>query len=263
MKRWLSLFLVAAMLLTFTACGAAETTDAPVAENSTREETPEKQEAAQTDAGSPYVPQTLAPGQTVEEAIHALGYEEVIVDMQQARMVYHLQIQGCTVTPKELAVTEDAFRMTLDYVPYSQLSESLGEPEEWILYGTYADEIGDISEVDLEEYVQHSAVVIDNLQGADQETIEELLSYGWIYYIQGQYRYNKPDDDGEVYVLAVYFPLTGRLYNLVRYFDTTPVEMSIPWMFQQDSMEQEILDNMAELLTMEFPEEETTETEAQ
>ena len=258
MKRWLSLFLVAAMLLTFAACGTAENTDAPVADNTVQEEAPVEQDAVPA-----YIPQTLAPGQTVEEAIHTLGYEEVIVDMQQARMVHYLQIQGCTVTPKELAVLSDSFRMTFDYVPYSQIDQALGEPEEWILYGTYADEIGDISEVDLEEYVQHSAVVIDNLQGADQETIEELLSYGWIYYIQAEYRYNKPDDDGAVHVLAVYFPLTGRLYNLVRYFDTTPVELSIPWMFQQDSMEQEILDNMAELLAMEFPEEETTETEAQ
>lgn len=222
MKKTISFLLALAMVLPLMACGG---TGAEPTEETTLATT----EAV---AQNEYVAYELTDYRTYDEAVRAMGYVEVYPGVQGTELdVTHGLTDGYCI-PTSLEVCGDGFRMELDCTERVTGSKTLKQTTGWTLYGTKADRIGRFVELDPKRFDRYRESTY-NRESEDQAYAEE---YGLYAYEYAQYMYHRRNEDGKVdgiaYLIAVYFPETGNLYNLFGQFNDREDGMhSAPWVF--------------------------------
>lgn len=213
MKKQCVLFLILIMVLMLTACGAAESpmeaTEIPM--EATEIPTENYMEVFED---SP-VEQELKDGTTqvlVSENYH--DFQSVLYKMGfvEFHVEYYKTSLNSTNWPsvlRELTYDDDSFRLILDYENYDDATGTTEMIEGWILYGTKADGIENISGIKPENYGYY-----DEFDRYAQFPEQDEGYRDWI-----EYTYCDP---GMVFCYAFYYPETGNLYNLVKVFEEYP-----------------------------------------
>ena len=205
-KKFLSVILALVMLLSMTACGgsaepvetAPATTEAP-----TTAPTEAPTEAPAEDPNA-YTAYTLGESESYVDVVWRHGFWEV--DMEEC--VAEAEENGATgaqATPLSLELSQNGFRMEVDYSGYDYSAGtviSFGTVE---LVGAKSDGLADISGINPEEYegyVNTGEVPLVN---------DVCLSDNYLYY--------NFDANGDicdlVYITATYYVLTDNLYNII------------------------------------------------
>ena len=211
MKKLLLLTLTAAMVLSMTACSGdiapvAQPTAQPL-QQETSGEVVYASESEIDDIIAGVQPQVLGTADDYESVLRDMGFEEVDLDLHRI-----LRMDGTagdpTTTVKNITYKDGAFRMEMS--AYDQETDT--ETDGWVLYGTKASEVADISGFDPEAC---DLYVFDDYAESFPEKYGELTTK----YLDYTYFYG---ENGLTIVKAIFFPETGNLYNLVKTFDNFP-----------------------------------------
>ena len=228
MKRYISLLLALCLVLPLTACGGsdapAQTTAAPTqatTEAPTEAPTEVPTEApteAPTEPPIVYEPYELSDGQCYESVVRSMGFVEFFPKYHEtySKKIYNLT--GAYATPTSLEVTENGFRMELDcgeYVPYQKGVQETGD---WVLYGSKAEGLGNLSGLDFNEYPLSVGLSVMTSSGNTSGPVDGIRFYQEKYHLCGKTNANREVANGYLWA-AIYFPETGNLYNFVRKFE--------------------------------------------
>lgn len=156
-----------------------------------------------------------------EEIIRGLGFTEIDLDTHRT-----LRVDGTlgdpTATAKKLTYADGVFRLELSYYDKNTGESSDG----WVLYGTKATEIADISGFDPEDCDFYD---VFDFSDAFPEYKEYSAQYVDYTYYKGI--------ESFAMSAAVFFPETGNLYNLVNSFEKFPenglIKPSVIWRREQ------------------------------
>lgn len=223
MKKILALLLAAAMLLSMTACGgsaepaetAPATTELAVVETeATTEATTEAPAEEPTEDPNAYTVYTLGESESYEKVLWNRGFWEV--DMNacvKEAAIYNTK--GGQATPLSLELSQNGFRMEVDYTGYDIATGKVIPYGTVELIGTTAEQLGDISGIDSKDYqFTGSSYTIDQ-----NGVKSDYFAYADGYVQSDCYWYYNEDSTGAtrdlVYVAATYYTSTDRLYNII------------------------------------------------
>ena len=242
MKKLIALLLAVVMLLSLTACGgtakSVEPTNAiiPTEEVAPPTETTEEQvdylppsgfsavsdiDIALQEAQAPRL--SWSDNSTYTLVLTGLGFKEVDLNGYIGNSSFDLyDMEGNKVSSPVYAATihsmqfvDDKVRVELDWYDL----EYKYNDEGWVLYCTKADEIADISGLNINDY--------DGRIESDAAETSEIWRQRADFVQMINYTYFTPTSRwAEVY--AYYYPQSGNLYNLVRTFDCMPERISLP-----------------------------------
>ena len=206
MKKLISILLVLAMVLTLAACGPAESSGKTSAVSTEKlveafVDSPVEQQLKES------TPQTLVSEDyhDFQNVLYQMGFVEFQVE-------YYKPTFNSANWPsvlRELTYDDDSFRLVLDYENYDDSTGKSEMIEGWIIYGTKADGIENITGLNPEDYGYY-----DEMDWYAQFPENDEGYRDWV-----EYTYCDP---GMVFCYAYYYPETGNLYNVVKIFDEMP-----------------------------------------
>ena len=206
MKKLISILLVLAMVLTLAACGPAESSGKTSAVSTEKlveafVDSPVEQQLKES------TPQTLVSEDyhDFQNVLYQMGFVEFQVE-------YYKPTFNSANWPsvlRELTYDNDSFRLVLDYENYDDSTGKSEMIEGWIIYGTKADGIENITGLNPEDYGYY-----DEMDWYAQFPENDEGYRDWV-----EYTYCDP---GMVFCYAYYYPETGNLYNVVKIFDEMP-----------------------------------------
>ena len=212
MKKLIVLLMTAAMMLSMTACSGGNTTPATNPATDKTDSSASKGEVvfvaeseidniiegAQTEV--------LETADDYEAVLKDMGFGEIDLDLHRI-MNMDGTMGDPTTTVKNITYKDGVFRMELS--SYDQ--EFKIDTDGWVLYGTKAAEIADISGFDPEACDFYAVFNMADGFPEYKEYSAEYVNYTYYY-----------GENGFTEVGAVFFPETGNLYNLVKSFDSYP-----------------------------------------
>ena len=203
MKKQISLLLILAMALFLAACGAAGSSTGVSTEKIVEAfaDSPLEQEL-KADTTQVLVSEDYHDFQAV---LYKMGFVEFQVEYYKTT----LNSANWPSVLRELTYDDDSFRLILDYENYDDATGKTEMIEGWILYGTKADGIENITGLNPEDYGYY-----DEWDRFAQFPEQDEGYRDWV-----EYTYSDP---GVVFCYAYYYPETGNLYNLVKIFDKHP-----------------------------------------
>lgn len=212
MKKLIALILASAMTLSMTACSNGNTVQteslSELPQQAADGEVVYVSESEIDDIIAGIQPQVMETADDYEAVLESMGFVEVDLDIHRI-----LKMDGTagdpTTTVKNIIYKDGVFRMELS--AYDQ--EFNTTTDGWVLYGTKATEIADISGLDPKAcdcyYVLNYADEFDEYKGISSQYID-------YEYLNGGEEYST--------VKAVFFTETGNLYNMVKTFEKLPEE---------------------------------------
>lgn len=231
MKRLCCLLLALMLLFSLAACGAdtpekevpqenpteaivEETQAQPVVFEDSPIEQNLKNENAQTLRSEDY--------QDYLNVLYSMGFVEFQVEYYKTS----LESQNWPSVLREMTYSDDEFRLVLDYENYNEQTGETEMIEGWVIYGTKAEEIANVSGIKAEDYGY-----CDEFDWYKEFPENDDGYRQWM-----EYTYNDP---GMAICRAIYYPGTGNLYNIVKVFDSYPMYLTIPRMLleQADDLE--------------------------
>lgn len=222
MKKLMTLILAAAMLLSMTACGGAAEPAEPVQTVpavtepvlQVTEAPTEEPTVAPTEDPNAYTVYTLGENESYESVLVNRGFSEV--SMQQC--VYEAErygAKGGQATPLSLELSENGFRMEVDYTGYDYVTNKVIPYGTVELIGAKGDGPADISGINSNDYMFNGSSYFEDQNGVTSE----FGSFAGGYLLTDTYWYHNTDTKGKwqdlVYVVANYYVTTGNLYNTV------------------------------------------------
>ena len=167
---------------------------------------------------------TLPIEQQLKESVDAIQYNGVANNMETfVRGLGFVEFYPTYWTPTfeithvfephNMVYTDDTFKLEFDYINYNEETKESSMTNGWILYGTKADGLANLTEYKAENFDEF----------AEYSIAEEMPEYKNDFCETREYIFYNLNKDGlpidYVECHAYYFPSTGNLYNLVREFD--------------------------------------------
>lgn len=222
MKKLMTLILAAAMLLSMTACGGAAEPAEPVqtvpavtepvlqvTETPTEEPT-----VAPTEDPNAYTVYTLGENESYERVAWRHGFWEVDMTACVAEAERY-GAKGGEATPLSLELSQNGFRMEVDYTGYDYMTNKVIPYGTVELIGAKGDGPADISGINSNDYMFNGSSYFEDQNGVTSE----FGSFAGGYLLTDTYWYHNTDTKGKwqdlVYVVANYYVTTGNLYNTV------------------------------------------------
>lgn len=219
MKKLIALLLAAVMLLSMTACGGAAEpaeTAAPATEPvmQATEAPTEEPTAAPTEDPNAYTVYTLGENESYESVAWRHGFWEVDMTACVAEAERY-GAKGGEATPLSLELSENGFRMEVDYTGYDYMTNKVIPYGTVELIGAKGDGPADISGINSNDYMFNGSSYFEDQNGVTSE----FGSFAGGYLLTDTYWYHNTDTKGKwqdlVYVVANYYVTTGNLYNTV------------------------------------------------
>ena len=222
MKRFCCLLLALILLISLVACGGAAPENPVTEEKATEaiqeattaepvifEESPIEQQLKNENA------QTLRSEdyQDYLNVLHSMGFVELQVEYYKSTM----NSPNWPSVLREMTYGDDEFRLVLDYENYNDQTGESEMVEGWVIYGTKADQIANISGINDADYGY-----CDEFDWYKEFPENDDGYRQWIEYTYG--------DPGMAVCRAIYYPESGNLYNIVKVFDSHPMLMTVPRM---------------------------------
>lgn len=219
MKKTLTLLLAVAMLLSMAACGSsaelvetAPATTEPVAQ--VTESPTEEPTAAPTEDPNAYTAYTLGADESYVDVVWRHGFWEV--DMEACiEDAASYGATGAQATPLSLEISQNGFRMEVDYTGYDYITNKVIPYGTVELIGTKAEEIADISGINPEAYQHKGSSYTEDQNGV----ISDYFTYANGYGQTDLYWYYNVDAAGNwcdlIFVTASYYVFTDNLYNII------------------------------------------------
>ena len=222
MKKLIALLLAVIMLLSVTACGGAAEpaeTAAPATEPvmQATEAPTEEPTVAPTEDPNAYTAYTLGENESYVDVAWRHGFWEV--DMEECvAEAEECGATGAQAIPLSLELSQNGFRMEVDYAGYDHAAGKVVPFGTLELVGAKAEGLADISGINPEKYQ-------GNINTGEISLVDGVcLSDSYLYY--------NFDANGDVcdmvFIEATYYALTDNLYNIIYYVPNGVVEHEYP-----------------------------------
>ena len=214
MKKLIALLLAVAMLLSMTACGGSTepVETVPAITEPAAVETEVTTEAPIEDPNE-YFLYELSETESYEEVIWKQGFWELDLGV----CAVDAEVNGAKdaqAIPLSLEMSQNGFRMQVDYTGYSYLYNAVLPCGTVEIVGAKADGLADISRIDPKD---HQYADNTTFQSEDGVVSDYMTSEHGVLF--DEYSYFSYDSNGELcdlYVVeAYYYPLSGNLYNVI------------------------------------------------
>ena len=221
MKRLIALLLAAAMLLSLAACGgSAEPVETAPATEPVVQATvapAEEPTVAPTEDPNAYTAYTLGADESYEDVVWSRGFCEV--DMEECIAVAEeCNATGAQAIPLSLELSQNGFRMEVDYTGYDHAKGKVIPFGILELVGAKAEGLADISGIDPAKYQ-------GNINIGEFSLVDDVC-------LTDTYLHYNFDANGElcdiVSIVATYYVLTGNLYNTIYYIPDGVTENGDP-----------------------------------
>lgn len=209
MKKLIALLLAAVMLLSMTACGGAAEpaeTAAPATEPvmQATEAPTEEPTVAPTEDPNAYTVYTLGENESYVDVAWRHGFWEV--DMEECvAEAEECGATGAQAMPLSLELSQNGFRMEVDYTGYDHAVGKVVPFGTLELVGAKSEGLADISGINPEDYQGH-------VNTGEVSLVDDVC-------LSDDYLYFNFDANGDmcdiVFIKATYYVLTDNLYNII------------------------------------------------
>lgn len=209
MKKLIALLLAAVMLLSVTACGGAAEpaeTAAPATEPvmQATEAPTEEPTVAPTEDPNAYTVYTLGENESYVDVAWRHGFWEV--DMEECvAEAEECGATGAQAMPLSLELSQNGFRMEVDYTGYDHAVGKVVPFGTLELVGAKSEGLADISGINPEDYQGH-------VNTGEVSLVDDVC-------LSDDYLYFNFDANGDmcdiVFIKATYYVLTDNLYNII------------------------------------------------
>ena len=210
MKRLITLLLAVTMLLSMVGCGGSAepvgTTPATESVVQVTDVPTEEPTVAPTEDPNAYTAYTLGADESYVDVVWSHGFWEV--DMEECvAEAEECGLTGAQAIPLSLELSQNGFRMEVDYTGYDHGVGKVVPYGTLELVGAKADGLADITGINPEKYQGYINTGVESLVD------DVCLSDTYLYY--------NFDANGNVcdvvFILATYYALTDNLYNIIYY----------------------------------------------
>ena len=157
------------------------------------------------------------------DMLRKLQYIEVNPELYGRYTELSVGATGASVTPVSMEVYDDnSFRMELDVISYSYSAEKAIPSSPWVLYGSNADSLHLIPDLESQGYELY-----DTLQLSGEETAEPCEFVDYLYVNFGEDGYA----ESIAYVTVAFYPQTDKLYNVVQEIFSSDAEYGTATIF--------------------------------
>ena len=212
MKKLMTLILAAAMLLSMTACGGAAEPAEPVQTVpavtepvlQVTEAPTEEPTVAPTEDPNAYTAYTLGADESYVDVVWSHGFWEV--DMEECvAEAEECGATGAQAMPLSLELSQNGFRMEVDYTGYDHAVGKVVPFGTLELVGAKSEGLADISGINPEDYQGH-------VNTGEVSLVDDVC-------LSDDYLYFNFDANGDmcdiVFIKATYYVLTDNLYNII------------------------------------------------
>ena len=212
MKKLMTLILAVAMLLSMTACGGAAEPAEPA------QTVPAVTEPVLQVTEAPTEEPTVAPTEDPDAyTVYTLGADESYVDVVWSHGFWEVDMEECVAEAEEcgatgaqamplsLELSQNGFRMEVDYTGYDHAVGKVVPFGTLELVGAKSEGLADISGINPEDYQGH-------VNTGEVSLVDDVC-------LSDDYLYFNFDANGDmcdiVFIKATYYVLTDNLYNII------------------------------------------------